>query len=114
LHRIRKDAVFRDGAISRPNSGAFKPKRGESPSVHVESMLIGQGLTFRNALDDHEDDFLLVALWARDVRALGLGVILDPDLADGPRGLAHALITGRISGRIRDELAARCEKVIWE
>jgi len=116
IHRIRKDAVFRspDGRVVRPNNGAFRPRRGERLSVYVESVLLAHGLTVEIVLDGHEDGYVLVAITAGDVRALGLGVVADPDESDGDRGLAHALLTGHLTGHVRDELVIHCERIGWK
>jgi hypothetical protein len=99
---------------SRPNSGSFKPKRGEPPSVFVETVLLEHDLTAENALDGHETDFWLVAVTAGLLREQGLGVVLNPDQSDLPRGYAHALITGPITGTALDALTGNAQKIVWD
>lgn len=65
-------------------------------------------------LNGHEAAYLLVAVTAGQVRALRLGVVRDPDLASGPLGLAHALITGKLTQAALNTLTRDCEKVVWE
>jgi hypothetical protein len=55
-----------------------------------------------------------VGIPVRLARDLHLGVILDPQPDQGPIGAAHALLTGKLSGSVRDRLAAGAEKILWE
>lgn len=104
--------VNEDGT-TRPFSGAFKKGQDEALSVYIEPMLVERGLTYANALDGHEDRFLLVAVTAGFIRELGLGIVPDPDDDDGLRGQAHGGITGKLNEAARDAMAKNCEHLIW-
>ena len=116
LRRVSKTiGVYRGEGGSRVASGAFKTRDpDEGLSVYIENELDRRGLTAQDVLAGLEGQFYVVAIPASLVRSLGNGVIRDPDPADGLRGEAHAVITGRRRDKVLTALASGSEHVIWD
>ena len=115
LRRFMYLHVKDEGAAGfRVQSDAFLPQSGEDNiSVYVQEVLEGVGLTMEAALEGH-DGFGLAALPVSLARSAGLEVTMAPDPADGPRGLAHAVITGDLRSRShRRVLSKGCEVRVW-
>lgn len=114
LRRIPPEHVKGDGQGGlRITSQAFDPPYGgDGFSVYVEELLEAHGLHAEAVLDGHEG-FGFVALPASVIRAENLMITLSPDEDDGPRGQAHADVTGSLPTAVRRRLARAARVHRW-
>lgn len=117
-HRIRDDDVLlrrvpewwlltEDSGATRPRSAAFQhitaPDGTRGMSLYVERILIEAGLSDVDVLEGRTD-LGLVAVPAGAIREAGLSLCLSPH--EGPLGVAHAEVPGKMKGSSQKKLVA--------
>ena len=116
FRRLSPEWVVPDnGGGLKVSSQAFQDQPdgsgGLAMSVFVERLLIDAGLSIQDIVVDHPG-YGVGVFKASDIRAQGLGVVLAPNAADGPRGQAHAHVICHKSGSVRKAIARACAREI--
>jgi hypothetical protein len=115
FRRVSPSLVIEDGGARRPGSNAFAdnpdPLGVDAMSVFVESRLAELELMPAAVLGNYPG-YWLVALFVRDIRTFGLGIIWSPDESLGALGQAHADVYGPKTQSVRRKLRTVAEIVI--
>jgi hypothetical protein len=95
--RVRDDGVnvVLAESVERPSSAAFEPD-ADGLSVFLHSVLESASAGVSRIVEGMAGEYRIAALAVSDLRAMGLGVVRDPnpdDAQDHPVNPAHALVT---------------------